>query len=293
MSEDPAPLATVVITTKNRKEELARAIRSALAQSPPVEVLVVDDGSDDGTADMVRTEFPAARLERCEESGGYIVRRNMGAELARGPVIFSIDDDAEFATPDVVAQTLPLFDDPVVGAVAIPFKEPNKTGETVFQLAPDADRQWMTAIYIGTAHAVRRDVFLRLGGYRGNLIHQGEESDYCIRMMDAGYRTVLGRSDPILHYESPKRDYRRIDYYGTRNMVLFAWQNAPMPVVVWRLIVATGTMAILTFAWPRLKIRLRAIVDAYGAFPRTERRPVSRATFALFRRLKTRGPIAS
>ena len=176
-------LATIVITTKNRKEELRVALHSAFEQTGQLEVIVMDDGSTDGTAHMVRAEFPSAVLHHFNQSKGYIFRRNEGARLAQGDIIFSIDDDAEFSTPKVVEQTLMEFADPRIGAVAIPYIEPHK-GNCLMQKAPDRQNAWITDRFIGTAHALRRDVFLKLGGYREHLVHQGEEGDYCIRMLE-------------------------------------------------------------------------------------------------------------
>ena len=132
------PLATVVITTKNRRDELSHAVRSALSQSILAEVLVIDDGSSDGTAEMVRAEFPLVRLERSESSLGLITQRNRAARLATGEVLFSIDDDAVFASPHTVEQTLREFEHPRVGAVAIPYVEPRKS-TIVYQKAPSRD----------------------------------------------------------------------------------------------------------------------------------------------------------
>jgi glycosyltransferase involved in cell wall biosynthesis len=225
------PEATLAVTTKNRKDELRGALASAVAQTVPVEVLVIDDGSTDGTSEMVRAEFPAARLVRHAESEGLIVRRNEAARLAAAPVVVSIDDDAAFPSPRTVEQTLRGFDHPRVGAVAIPFVNVNQD-DVVRQRAPDADGVWVTDRYIGTAHAVRRDVFLSLGGYREHFVHQGEEGDFCLRMLAAGYVARLGTADPIHHFESPRRSFERMDYYGRRNEYLFAWHNVPMPELI-------------------------------------------------------------
>lgn len=225
------PAATIVITTRNRREDLRRAIRSAVQQRGVLlEVLVIDDGSTDGTAEMVQSEFSSVCLERRQETKGYIVRRNEAARLARGAVIFSIDDDAEFSTADIVAQALAQFEDPWIGALAIPFINVLR-GREVFQSIPEdpGGGIFVTSSFIGTAHALRRDVFLNLGGYREQLIHQGEERDYCLRMLAAGFVVRLARTAPIFHYESPRRNVERMDFYGRRNDVLFAWQNVPMP----------------------------------------------------------------
>ncbi len=284
------PIATIVITTKNRKEELRRALQSALAQNGAIEVLVIDDGSDDGTADMVRTDFPQVRLERSEISCGLIVQRNRAALLAAAPIIFSIDDDAAFSSPLVVEQTLLEFDDPRIGAVAIPYREPNKAN-CVMQQAPSRDGIWVANSFIGTAHAVRRDVFLQLGGYREALFHQGEEGDFCIRMLERGYFVRTGNADVIYHYESPRRDFRRMDYYGPRNSVLYVWQNVPMPMMPIHLL-ATSVKCILWSLEPkRLLVRLRGLTAGYFALGRSKRLPVSRTAYRLVRNLSRRGPL--
>jgi GT2 family glycosyltransferase len=68
-----------------------------------------------------------------------------------------------------------------------------------------------------------------LGGYREELFYMGEESDYCLRMLQAGYVTRLGRADPVAHHESAHRSTERMDFYGRRNDIIYAWQNVPMP----------------------------------------------------------------
>lgn len=225
------PEATVIIVTKNRSPELRRAIRSSLSQDLSPAVLVIDDGSTDGTSDMVRKEFPEVGLHTYSTSAGLIVRRNLAAILAKTPIIVSIDDDAVFSTPFVLTQALAQFSHERVAVVAIPFVNVN-AAPTVMQHANDSYGIYVSAGFIGTAHALRRDVFLTLGGYNEFLFHQGEEEDFAIRLLDAGYVVRLGAGDPIHHFESPKRDFRRMDVYGRRNHVLFAYQRVPMPYTI-------------------------------------------------------------
>src|SRR5204862_8182584 len=120
---------------------------------------VMDDGSTDGSAEMVQSEFPQVALYRFEESKGLIVRRNEAAHLAKGEIIFSIDDDAIFSTPDVINQTLAEFDSPRIGAVAIPYINVRKDS-IVRQCTPDGRGPYLTDAYICTTHAVRRSVLL-------------------------------------------------------------------------------------------------------------------------------------
>jgi glycosyltransferase involved in cell wall biosynthesis len=284
--------ATVVITTKNRLEELRKAVASAVTQTARPEVLVIDDGSTDGTAEAIGREFPQIQVQRSEESHGLIVQRNRAAQLASGRIIFSIDDDAVFTSPMVVEQTLREFDHARVGAVAVPFVDVN-TSPGLKQRAPDQNGIYASYDYIGTAHAVRRDLFLGLGGYRELLIHQCEEEDYCLRMLNVGYITRCGTADPIHHFESPRRSWSRMDYYGSRNKVLYAWHNVPFPYVVGHLGVTTAKTLMRSLRPDRFWTRSLGVMSAYalGCAGSIDRRPIAASIYRLSRELKRRGAV--
>jgi GT2 family glycosyltransferase len=280
-----APIATVMIVTKDRCDDLQLAVSSALRQKGRVEVLVIDDGSRDRTSAMIATEFPEARLLSHAESRGLVVRRNEGVAAARSNIVVSIDDDAVLTTPDIVEETVAAFDDDRIGAVAIPFANV-KRGPHLLQLAPDASGTYLSDSFIGTAHAVRRDLFLELGGYRGGLFHQGEEADYCIRLLAAGFVVRLGSGHPIHHFESPRRDFRRMDHYGPRNAILFAWQNVPFPSAAVQLPMTIGGVLIHTFNPARVVTRLGGVLDGVSACANFERAPVSSSVYKLWRRMR-------
>ncbi len=288
----PALQATIVITTKNRKNDLARAIRSALTQDAAVEVIVIDDGSTDGTSEMIRRDFPQVVLHRSEESKGYIVHRNRAAALARAPIIFSIDDDAEYSTPHVIAQTLAEFDDPRVGAVAIPFEDMN-THKIVRGAPPDRSQIYVTDAFVGTAYAVRKDVFLQLGGFREVLFHQEEEREFCLRMLDRGFVTRVGSADVIHHYESPIRNWSRMTIYTARNRILYIWHNVPFPYLLAHLASTTVHLVRYGLRTKHLGWALRGIVMGYGAMFKElfNRKPVSPRTLKLSRAIVKRGAI--
>ena len=100
------PVATVLITTKDRADELPRAIDSVARQTAPVQLVVVDDGSSDHTSQLVREKYPWAILARNETPLGIIEARNKAASLAETNILFTLDDDAEFSSPDVGANTV-------------------------------------------------------------------------------------------------------------------------------------------------------------------------------------------
>ena len=284
MRRVPEPAATVVIVTKDRSEDALRAV----AQRPPVEVLLVDDGSSDGTAEAVAAAYPDVQVHRFEQSEGYIVRRNQAAELTTTPIVVSIDDDAEIPAEDVVATTVAEFDEPRVGAVAMPYRDlPDKT---VRQRAPAGDGIFLVHRFRGTAYAVRRDLFVRLGGYRPMLFHQAEEADFCLRLLGAGYLVRLGRSEPISHFASPKRDLERIWFYECRNDVLFAWHNVPLPDLLPQLSRTTAHMLLLGRGVRQTRLFARGLLAGFrdALRDRHERRPVARSVWRLYRQLGKR-----
>lgn len=88
---------TAVIPTHNRREFVGRAVESVLAQDPtPAQIIVVDDGSTDGTADMIREKFGSRVQLVVQPNGGNAVARHRGVLEAKGEWIAYLDDDDEW-----------------------------------------------------------------------------------------------------------------------------------------------------------------------------------------------------
>jgi glycosyltransferase involved in cell wall biosynthesis len=285
--------ATIVITTRNRRDELREALRSCQAQTDDVDVLVIDDGSSDGTSEMVAAEFPAVRVHRSEVSRGLIVQRTAAAAMASAPVIVSIDDDARFMSPRAVEQTLADFDHPRIGAVAMPYVDVRRGG-LERQRPPEPHGRWVADTYIGTAHAVRRDVFNALGGYRTSFVHMVEEPEFCLRMLAAGFVVRLGRAPALHHLESPnQRVFGRNLRLVARNQLLDAWHNTPsryLPGRVGRILVRS-TFDSFRFRHPGAAAQgaWEALRDAARA--NDSRAPVPDDVWRLLVELRKRGPL--
>jgi GT2 family glycosyltransferase len=282
--------ATVVIVTKDRKEDALRAVGSAISQRPPIDVLVLDDGSTDRTSSALERAFPAARVVRFDEPAGCIARRNAAAVLTDAPVLISIDDDAEFPADNVVARTLAELDDPLVGAVAMPYVDVG-VDDTTRQAAPDGHRAYASYGFRGTAYAVRRELFQRLGGFLEHFFHQAEEPDFCVRMLAEGHVVRLGTADAIRHHVSPKRDVDRMWFYGCRNDILFACHNVPWPYLPARIARVAAHSLWLGVGVRRPGLFARGVVAGLRDCSRAERRPVSRAVYRLYHDLRRNGPV--
>lgn len=116
MSAGPRPLVSVVIPNHNYAAYLGQAIDSALGQSyEPVEVLVVDDGSTDGSWDIIRSYGPQVRAYR-QARQGVSAARNLGIRESRGELIALLDSDDTWRR-DKLERQVRLFQDAAVGMV--------------------------------------------------------------------------------------------------------------------------------------------------------------------------------
>jgi GT2 family glycosyltransferase len=290
--ESSIPAASVVIPTCNRVEELRALIDSLLYQTVPLEIMIMDDGKSEDTGRMLTQEFPDVRHYQIDSGRGPGFQRNRGIELARSNFVFPVDDDTYFTSASTVEQTLSEFNHPRVGAVGIPFIN-TRQDEVVRQRAPDDRSIYAVHAFVGAAHAMRRDLFLKLGGYREHFYYMGDEGDLCLRMLAAGYITRMGRADSIHHLESHRRDTSLADHYGRRNDVLFAWHNVPMPFLPLHLAATTwnGVRTAL-----RADNRLRMICGIAAGYTSclsnwSQRAPVSSQIYRLHRRLKKNGAL--
>jgi GT2 family glycosyltransferase len=281
------PAATIVFTTHNRRDLLQKAITSAKAQTIPVEIIVMDDNSTDSTPVMMRKDFPEVVYHRSNDGRGPCFHRNRGVALAQTKIVFALDDDSILQSPLTVEQTLAEFDNPRVGAVAIPFINVLQT-DRVISPCPEKRGLYVTAAFVAASHAIRKDVFLDVGGYRDLFFYMGEESDLCIRMLQRGLVVRLGRADPIHHYQPRGRVSFPADFYGRRNDILFLTYNAPAKYLVPLLLGTTFKGLQFGARVGRTRTMAKGLFRGYVmAIQRwRERQPVCTPCFRCFRRLK-------
>jgi glycosyltransferase involved in cell wall biosynthesis len=106
------PAVSVVIPTRDRAPLLARALGSVFAQTrPPEEVVVVDDGSRDGTAEMLRARFPEVRAIE-QQPLGVSAARNRGVAACTGEWIAFLDSDDEWRPEKLARQLAALAAEP-------------------------------------------------------------------------------------------------------------------------------------------------------------------------------------
>lgn len=283
----------IIIPTKNRTAELRRALSSCVIQDIDLDIIVLDDGSEDGTVDMVQDEFPNVILIKGEISKRQMYRRNQGAALSNADYLVFIDDDCVFPSADIVRETVEKFDSPWVGAVAIPYVNIRKDN-CIHQKAPTPELNYVIPEASEGAFVVRRDVFLSCGGFNTSYQREQEGSELAIRMIDKGYLIRAGHSAPLHHIHSTVRDNKLSHIFGPRNLIFFAWLCVPFRWLF--LQIAGSTHHVL---WHGIKIRrpvlkIIGLIRGYFTCVRyfNARSPVSARAYMVYRYLRANNPAA-
>ncbi|MCX7593605.1 MAG: glycosyltransferase [Fischerella sp.] len=226
LTQNLADLVSIGITTKNRwqdlKTTLTKIAESDLKELP---ILIFDDGSDQPCPFDISTFPLKIKLQRFAQSKGLIVRRNQLAQVMQTKYYLSLDDDSfpvagslqaavEFAESreNIFCLSFPVFN-PILK------EHQNRSLQT---------QPYPVRFFIGCGHLLHRQHFLQLGGYREELIHQGEEMEIAARAFQAGLYCYHFPDFQIHHTASNiARNWWRMDYYGARNHVL--WNNWFVP----------------------------------------------------------------
>jgi len=191
-SRDDAPLVTVLVCTYNRKELLAETLKSVALQSWKHELLVVDDGSSDGTWEFL-AEQPQLRAIRQPKNQGKPSALNRGIKEARGDYLLVLDDD-DLLVPGalhVLATALDRNPDlDMVWTDALIADHPEmlpKRWRTALRLSPDMNRLGVLLQIPATTGSVliRTDTLRAVGPFVEGM-HQGEDLDIFLRVAHKG-----------------------------------------------------------------------------------------------------------
>lgn len=230
-SPTQSPLVTIAILTWNRRVEVARAVQSALSQTyRPIEVLVVDSASADGTADFLEERFSAVKVVRLHRNLGCPEGRNIAFANSKGTYIYCLDDDG-WIPPDTVGKCIDIFSmDARIGVVTCKILAPIERNST-------QGIQKAVRLFNGGASMIRRDVLDRAGYYPSDFVRQAEESYLALQVIDRGFKIVYTDDAVMFHEPSPNnRNIGQFIYYGCRNDLvtivrLYPWYLIPFFVM--------------------------------------------------------------
>ncbi|MBX9807986.1 MAG: glycosyltransferase family 2 protein, partial [Flavobacteriaceae bacterium] len=168
------PTFSILITTKNRKKDLAFTLDKIqyLLNRKDVVCIICDDGSNDGTASFLKTNYPEIQLIQNSKSQGLIYSRNRLLNLVKTEFAISLDDDLHFITQDSLAIISSFFEKNQSAAV-LSFrlfwsKDEPKSFET-------SEKSIQMRSYAGGAHVFRMKAWHSIPNYPAWFIFYGEE----------------------------------------------------------------------------------------------------------------------
>jgi GT2 family glycosyltransferase len=283
------PRAPVVMITRDRRDEAVRAVGRLVADDGVARVVVVDNGSSDGTALAVRSRFPpspgGAGVEMRAEVRVDVIElgrnlgaagRNLGVRSVDAPYVAFSDDDSWWA-PGALARASDVLDaHPRVAVVAARVDliegddERGPTDPTCALMAhsalasPAALPGPLVLGFIACGAVVRRSAFLDVGGFDESLGVGGEEQLLALDLATAGWQLLYVDDVVALHRPSAARDVDARRRRVVRNDLWTAWRRRSL-----------RSAARVTLRHARASIRDRArragVVEAARGAPRALR----------------------
>ncbi len=216
------PTASVIIPAWNGAADLPACLDALLAQTGvDYEIIVVDNGSSDGSGDLVAECYPQVRLLRQETNLGFSGGCNAGMRQAQGDVVVLLNQDTEVQPRWLAALVDTLAADPAIGIAGSKAIYPDGTiqhaggqidaqgnGSHLGYRQPDdgsfdqrADVEYVT----GASLALRRDVYTAIGGFDERFgAAYCEDVDLCLRARAAGWRVVYVPESTLIHKEESR-----------------------------------------------------------------------------------------
>ena len=219
------PRITIIIPNWNRRRVLRETLAAISADLPAwAEVIVVDNASTDGAAEMVRAEFGSVGLIRLRRNVGTAAR-NIGLQHARGKITLMLDNDSH-PLPGALERIEHHFEaDERLGALG---------GRIFVRLdPPEYEAGGLPGVFIGCGAAFRTEVLRGIGGYPEDYGFYVEEYDVSCRLLREGWRMRHAGDVPIHHRKVTEgRDMNQVLRRLVRNN-LKLWRRFSPPGRYW------------------------------------------------------------
>ncbi|GAB3346562.1 glycosyltransferase family 2 protein [Modestobacter lapidis] len=263
----PDPRVAVVVITHQRRDELLLALSRLRSLPEQPRVVVVDNGSTDGTADAVRTRHPWVELIASPENLGA-VGRNVGVARLDTPYVAFCDDDTWWE-PGSLRTAADVFDAHPRLAVATAriLVEPGGTEDPIvaeLRDSPVVGAGWLPGPALGSflagASVLRREAFTEAGGFSERLWLGGEEELMAGDLAARGWELCYLPQLTVHHQASTARDPHRRRADGIRNTLWTTWLRRPFRPALRRTLHLLRTV-------PRDRVTARGLLQAVRGLP--------------------------
>lgn len=268
------PEVTVVMITRNRRDQTLVSLRQLRALPEQPALVVVDNASTDGTAEAVSTAYPDVMVIRLPANEGAVARTH-GVRAARTEVVAFADDDSWWAPGALACAGRLMREHPRLGLVAArvlvgPKERPDPVCAEMAASPLGAHPTVPGAVVLGflaCGAVVRRSAYLAVGGFSPVLFFLGEEEVLAQDLAAAGWDVVYV-PDVVAHHHpgSATRDAGRT-CLQRRNALLATWLRRPAAVVL-----ARTARALLASRHRDERCALRAALSRLPAALRARRR---------------------
>jgi len=239
---------TVLIATKDRANEIEKAIESTLNQSIKANIVILDDASKVNIKDKLINKFKDKPIKwiRSELPSGVAGARNKLVKSSSGSLMVFLDDDAYFTQEDSLEKIVNKFSssNKIAGmAFKIILKEETDGLQIPFSkltryLNKDIENyESEVSYFIGAGHVLLRETFEKIGGYDTELFYGLEELDVSSEIIKEGKKIIYFPQVEIFH--EPKKSvvdnkYKLKDeaYYGIRNRIWVSYKHLPLLYLV-------------------------------------------------------------
>ncbi|MDA0748800.1 MAG: glycosyltransferase, partial [bacterium] len=215
-----APRVSIVMPLYNKVEYTEACLKGLeeAAGKTPCELVLVDNGSSDGTGALLDRMERRARVIRCGENLGFSRGNNLGAGYARGEYLLFLNNDIVPHAGWLDAMVAEVDADPEVGIVGARLLYPdsgkvqhagielvNGTPDHVYRNVPGDDPGVMKSrdldMVTGACLLIRKEVFEQLGGFDEAYVNGVEDVDLCLKVRKKGYRVRYCADAVLDHYE--------------------------------------------------------------------------------------------
>lgn len=248
MNADGMPLASVIVVNYNGKQYLKKCVDALLGQTyPNFEIILVDNGSSDGSLEFVSAKYPSLRVISNGKNLGFAPANNVGIRAARGELIATLNNDTE-ATPGwLEALAREMLSDESVGMCAskmLRMDDPaviDSTGICISRSGACWDRgmfekdggqyEAVDEVFGPCAGAAlyRKSMLDEIGLFDEDFISYMEDTDLAFRGRLAGWKCRYVPKAILRHVHGGTAGYVSdyTVYYGNRNIVWYALKDFP------------------------------------------------------------------
>lgn len=273
------PLVSVVILSWNRRDELRKTLQQ-LRQViyDPLEIIVVDNHSTDGTQEMVGEEIPHVRLIALPKNMG-VAGWNEGFANANGKYILALDDDAH-PMPHAVQKAVRLLEaDEKIGIAACNVVNVTTCiSETWWPKGLPVASGLEEVSFVGAGVFIRRSIIQHVGGFIDMFFLYQEELEFSTRVLAASYSIRLEENIIVCHRASPlwRTSMRRV-FFQERNTILYFLLHFRVATAMRKTIGALRRVAVQAFQLQNVMLPFKVAGSVVHRLPEVlrRRRPVS------------------